>query len=156
MQTTFVRHQGRNSYFYLLGCKEWKRYLKCQMGTGHCPPGVRRTCGEDRGEGGREIYSQFLKTLLNTFSPTFAEPKTPLGPPSHPKSRKWAPWSTLSLLPASLISLDTSCITATSPMWIKVRPSCVRASSFTSHNTLFSGKETSVKASKELPSLAVT
>lgn len=49
------------------------------MGTGHCLPGVRTTSGEDRGEGGTEIYSHFLKTLLNTFSPSFAEPKTPLG-----------------------------------------------------------------------------
>lgn len=60
-------------------------------------PGVRSTCGEDRGEGGRAIYNQFLRTLMSTFRSSFTEPKTPLGPPSHPKSRNQAPLSTLSV-----------------------------------------------------------
>lgn len=68
--------------FYLLCSKEWRRCPKCQMGSGHCLPGVR-ACIEDR-----EIYSQFLKTLLNIFSPYFTGPKTPLWSPSQSKENQ--------------------------------------------------------------------
>lgn len=48
-------------------------------------PGVRRTCGDHRGEGGRAIYSKFLGTLMSTFRSSFTEPKTP----SQETKRSW-------------------------------------------------------------------
>lgn len=151
MQITFVRHQGRK-FFYLLGCKECKRCLKCQVGTGHWLPGK-----EDLWRGQRWRRQRSIASSSKLYW-------TPSAPHSQSLKLLWAQ----PLIPSHENKHPGVLSVSSQPLffsWYILHCSCIpngdQSSSYlhTSlfpHDKLFSGKEPSVKASRELPSLAVT